>query len=230
MTDKQSLHLYSADDSSIQPRRLPVQARSRERVERILDAAAQLLTEQGYNSVKTNTIAKRAGVPIGSVYQFFPNRYAIFNALASRYQTRVAEILSESLSPDALQDTPWDEALASVIDVLATMWREDWAFHSVWLAIQNTAELQEADLLFREEVIDSILVAFLKRVIPGIDEHQQQTIARIMFETTNLLLDNSMRRNAKQDELLVDELKFLLHSYLSAHLTSASNLSDEPPY
>lgn len=230
MTDKPQLHLHGTDDSSIQPRRLPVQARSRERVERILDAAAQLLTEEGYNSVKTNTIAKRAGVSIGSVYQFFPNRYAIFHALAARYQTRVAEVLEERLDPAALDEVPWDEALASVIDLLASMWRDDWDFHSVWLAIQNTTELQEADLLFREEIMDTILVAFLKRIIPELDNHQHKTIARVMFETANLLLDNSMRRSADQDELLVDELKFLLHSYISAHINSSTNRSDETPY
>ncbi|MEK7794319.1 MAG: helix-turn-helix domain-containing protein [Candidatus Hydrogenedentota bacterium] len=60
----------------IEPRRLPTQDRGRERVDRILDAAARLLVEQGYEAVKTNHIAKRAGVSVGSIYQFFPNRVA----------------------------------------------------------------------------------------------------------------------------------------------------------
>ena len=230
VSTKQNLHLHSSDDASIQPRRLPMQARSRERVERILDAAAQLLTEEGYNAVKTNTIAKRAGVSIGSVYQFFPNRYAIFHALASRYQTRVAEILEAQLGPDNATDDNWEETLADVVDILAGMWRDDWDFHSVWLAIQNTTELQEADQLFRQQIIDTIIVNFLRRIVPGNDDRQLRTMARVIFETSNLLLDNSMRADKNQDELLVDELKFLLHSYITAHIRSVSNLSDESDY
>lgn len=208
-----------------------MQARSRERVERILDAAAQLLTEEGYNAVKTNTIAKRAGVSIGSVYQFFPNRFAIFHALALRYQTRIAEILEEHMGPKVKFQDGWESALAEVIDILADMWRDDWVFHSVWLAIQNTNELEESDLHFRQQIIDTILVDFLRRIVPGNSERQLQTMAGVVFETANVLLERSMRSDGKeQDELLVDELKFMLHSYITAHIDSASNLADESDY
>ncbi|MFP6598198.1 MAG: TetR/AcrR family transcriptional regulator [Candidatus Hydrogenedentota bacterium] len=164
-----NLHLHErgeSDDSDIKPRRVPVQARSRERVERILDAAAHLLTEEGYNSVKTNLIAKRAGISIGSVYQFFPNRYAIINALGEPYQSKIAQVLMMYMGPDAPDDRHWDETLAEVIDILAEMWRDDWAFHSVWLAIRSTTELQESDVLFRKKLIDSLLVNFWKKSSP----------------------------------------------------------------
>ena len=85
-------------ERGIQPRRQPVQARSRERVEKILDAAVQLLIEDGYDAVKTNAIARRAEVSIGSVYQFFPNRFAIFNALAERYREKIALSLESHLT------------------------------------------------------------------------------------------------------------------------------------
>lgn len=233
MSTSSHLHLHSSEDSQdsgIEPRRLPVQARSRERVERILDAAAQILSEEGYSHVKTNLIAKRAGVSIGSVYQFFPNRYAIINALGARYRSKVAEVLTERMGPDSAATDNWEVALADLVDILAEMWREDWAFHSVWLAIRNTAELQESDEIFREEVINSLLANFWKKVIPGKDDNQLATIAHVAFEMTNLLLDNSMRNGDTQDELMVDELKFLLHSYVSSHISSANNLSHESDY
>ncbi len=210
----------------IQPRRLPVQARSRERVERILDAAAQLLTEEGYNAVKTNLIAKRAGVSIGSVYQFFPNRFAIIHALANRYQARIAETMKDLMGPDA-PIRPWDEIIPEALDILADMWRSDWAFFSVWLAIQNTTELRELDQQNRETLIEEILAPFLTRVLPLEDREQIETVARVMFETTNLMLDQSMRMTGEQDPLMIDELKFLLHSYLAAHIRSSEALHEE---
>lgn len=203
--------------AGIQPRRLPVQARSRERVERILDAAAQLLAEEGYNAVKTNAIAKRAGVSIGSVYQFFPNRFAIFNALADRYREKIADILRVHMSPEAAKQS-WEEALEETMDLLAEMWRTDWAFHSVWLAIQNTAELRDASEHYRDALIADQLAGFLRQLMPQATRAEILSVGRVMLETSNLLLDLSMRNGPDQDELIIDELKFLLHNYIDAHV------------
>jgi len=210
----------------IAPRKIPMQARSKERVERILDAASQLLQEEGYNAVKTNLIAKRAEVSIGSVYQFFPNRFAIFNALSTRYRERYSATLAEFMGPDS-PERPWDEMLPDLVDVLAKMWRSNWAFHSVWLAIQNTAELRESDQDYRDSLIRSIMIGFLQDVLPHHDQQQLETIARTMFETSNLMLDQSMRNGEKQDDRMIDELKFLLHSYLTGHIRSTEALNRE---
>ncbi len=205
----------------IEPRRVPVQARSRERVERILDAAAQLLSDEGYDAVKTNLLAKRAGVSIGSIYQFFPNRFAIFNALADRYRKKIASSLSKTMGSNS-PDRPWEEALEEGFESLAEMWRNDWAFHSVWIAIQNTAELTEAREKYREMLINEDLVFFLRRILPDLSDSRLQTIARVMLEAGNVLLDQSMRSGDTQDPLVIDELKFLMHSYIHAHVNSAA--------
>ncbi len=211
----------------IEPRRVPVQARSRERVERILDAAAQLLSDEGYDAVKTNLIAKRAGVSIGSIYQFFPNRFAIFNALAGRYRKKIATSLSKTMGPNS-PDRPWEEALEEGFQSLAEMWRNDWAFLSVWIAIQNTAELTEAREQYREMLINEDLVYFLRRILPDASDSRLQTIARVMLEAGNVLLDQSMRGGDAQNPLVIDELKFLMHSYIRAHVNSARAMSERP--
>lgn len=66
-------------------RKLPKQARSQKRVDQLLEAAAQVFAEIGYESATTNQIAARAHVPIGSLYQFFPNKEALLEALLARY-------------------------------------------------------------------------------------------------------------------------------------------------
>src|SRR6202011_4219225 len=73
-------------------RRVPTQDRSRQRVERILDAAARTFAEVGFEAATTETIAERAGTSIGSVYQFFPNKKALYDAIASRYLDRTRRL------------------------------------------------------------------------------------------------------------------------------------------
>lgn len=197
----------------IEPRRVPTQARSRERVERILDAAARILTEDGYGAFKTNLIAKRAGVSIGSLYQFFPNRFAVLNALADRYRERIAETLVANLGIDA-PERPWPEIVDGVIDLLAEQWRTDWSFHSVWLAIRSTPELNEQEDAFRKQLIDRTIVVLLARIAPELSGERRATVGAVILEVSNLLLDQSMRKGNDQDTRVLEELKSLLKGYL----------------
>ncbi|RTL54045.1 MAG: TetR/AcrR family transcriptional regulator [Bradyrhizobiaceae bacterium] len=70
--------------------REPKRARGRQRVASLLDAAAALFVEKGYDATTTAAIAERAGASIGSLYQFFPTKQTIAEALFERYQQHVA--------------------------------------------------------------------------------------------------------------------------------------------
>jgi AcrR family transcriptional regulator len=74
------------------PRRAPVQARSRETVTRILDAAAAIVDEAGVEAATTRTIADRAGVSYPSLYRFFGDRDEILDSLLDRHATEIDEI------------------------------------------------------------------------------------------------------------------------------------------
>src|SRR5262245_46026413 len=63
-------------------------------IEAILDAAAEILAEGGYAALTTNHLAERAGVSIGSLYHYFPNKEAIIATLAKRMETEAAELLA----------------------------------------------------------------------------------------------------------------------------------------
>ncbi len=68
--------------ADVTPRKSPIQDRSRRTVETILEAAAQVLETRGYATATTDRIAERAGVSVGTLYQYFPNKDAILLALA----------------------------------------------------------------------------------------------------------------------------------------------------
>jgi len=79
------------------PRKLPRQARSLATVDVILDATALLLVDEGYEQSTTNRIAERAGVSIGSLYQYFPNRDAVVAMLNARTETQVSEAIWQAI-------------------------------------------------------------------------------------------------------------------------------------
>lgn len=82
---------------TISPRKRPAQERSRETVEAILEATAQILDRAGYAGLNTNAIAARAGISVGSLYQYFPNKQAVCAELTRRYVERQAAAFAANL-------------------------------------------------------------------------------------------------------------------------------------
>ena len=71
--------------SSTEPRRVPCQQRGERRVAELVEAAESVIAENGYEAATMSAIAERAGASIGSLYQFFPNKAAITQALRTEY-------------------------------------------------------------------------------------------------------------------------------------------------
>ncbi len=89
------------------PRKTPIQARAKVTWNAILDAAAQVLITRGYQKATTDRIAQRAGVSIGSVYEYFPNKESVFAALTLRWNEQrweVVQALQGALQPSALAE------------------------------------------------------------------------------------------------------------------------------
>jgi AcrR family transcriptional regulator len=76
--------------TAIEPRKSPRQSRSQATVDAILDATARVLVERGHAAANTNLVAERAGVSVGSLYQYFPNKLALINALRARHSREMA--------------------------------------------------------------------------------------------------------------------------------------------
>jgi AcrR family transcriptional regulator len=94
-------------------RRVPTQERAQVTVEAMLDAAIRLLKQEGASSITTNRIAETAGVSIGSVYQYFPNKRAIFIALHERHIRQVDGVLQRCLAEGS--DATLEELIASLL-------------------------------------------------------------------------------------------------------------------
>ncbi|MFB9241878.1 TetR/AcrR family transcriptional regulator [Massilia antarctica] len=83
------------------PRKAPRQARSQHMVEQILQATARILEERGYAGMNTNAVAARAGVSVGSVYQYFPNKDSLITALHERHGAQMYAAIDAILDGEA---------------------------------------------------------------------------------------------------------------------------------
>ena len=106
-------------ESPVNPRKRPAQSRSRATVEAILEAATRILRDEGLSAVNTNRVAERAGVSVGSLYQYFPSRAAILSELVRRMRLSMSARLAEA-SVEARQ-LPLERAIPLMMS--AAIWQ-----------------------------------------------------------------------------------------------------------
>jgi AcrR family transcriptional regulator len=100
--------------SAPKPRKRPVQARSQATVDAIVDAAARVLIDGGYPAFSTNRVAARAGVSVGSLYQYFPNKESLLAELMSRHVADLARGFEAVMARGA--DAPLPEVVAALVE------------------------------------------------------------------------------------------------------------------
>jgi AcrR family transcriptional regulator len=110
-------------------RRQPQQRRARETVEAVLDAVVRVLKKHGVDGVTTNRIAEAAGVSIGSVYQYFPDKRAIFTALHDRHVEEISRIIESRLVEHA--SSSLEDFVRALVEALVDAHAADPEFHEL---------------------------------------------------------------------------------------------------
>lgn len=124
----------------IKLRRQPQQERSIQRVDAILAAAAQLIADKGVSAMKMTELAAAAGVPIGSVYQYFPEKAAIVTALFDRHAAAIqAKTVAAFTSVKSLDQAL--DLICGMIDWYYAEYRGDPVYLGVWLGTEMDRDL-----------------------------------------------------------------------------------------
>ena len=118
-------------DNTHEPRKRPAQARSRATVDAIVEAAAQVFAVLGHAQTTTDGIAERAGVSIGTLYQYFPNKDALLVALFERHLAEV-EVHFQALC-HTLGNANTDEAVTDMVQRLYALHRSSPALHRIFI-------------------------------------------------------------------------------------------------
>ncbi|MEV0474015.1 TetR/AcrR family transcriptional regulator [Streptomyces prunicolor] len=111
------------------PRKRPRQQRSQETYDAILEAAAQLFEALGYTGATTNKIADRAGVSIGSLYQYFPNKDALLYALGERHVRALAAAMTSAMADLRAAAPRPEETIRTLYSTLAQLHDTDPHLH-----------------------------------------------------------------------------------------------------
>jgi AcrR family transcriptional regulator len=180
-------------------RRVPRQARSRERLARMLDAAEALLVAEGPAALTTTRVAAAAGVSVGSLYQYLPDKEAIVEALAGRY---LAEF--EGLMAELAAQAPFDDPVGTLIDAFAARYRERPGYRALWFGRELTPALRAADLENKSALANALL-----RAVGLGDDARLQAHAGVLI--ADALLQEAFRTGAPQ---LIEEAKRVLRLYL----------------
>ncbi|MEU9834312.1 TetR family transcriptional regulator [Streptosporangium sp. NPDC048047] len=200
-------------------RRRPAQRRSARRVERMLDACADLLDEVGYEALTTTRIAERAGVAIGSIYQFFPDKRAIAQAVTRRHvEGFISRIGRRFLSEEY---ACWWDAVDAIIDEYVEMHRTVPGFRS--LRFGDVVDLNLLDPASdNNAVIAGRLRGLLLQEYGMADSEELDLAILIGVEAGDAVLKLAFRRDPAGDPKIVAEAKSLIRGYLNRQFAGAS--------
>jgi len=194
-------------------RRTPTQRRAQDRVQRILDVADAVLAREGV--LGTRAVAEAAGVSIGSLYHWFPDKESIALSLALRHWGELSELVAtfaDRAEAGALAD-PIGETFAA----LAAGFRARPGFLALWFGELRTEELREATRPSREQVAGSV-GRILHITHPGADPALRATVARLITLLGDGVLREAFRVDRRGDPLLLDEGAHALRAYVTVRL------------
>ncbi|MEB3357083.1 MAG: TetR family transcriptional regulator [Synechococcales bacterium] len=197
-------------------RRKPRQARSQERVNRILDVAEQMFIEVGYAAATTNAIATQAEVSIGSLYQFFPDKGAILQALALRYVEQLHQGLA-ALDADELSRLPLPQYVDLLIDATYQFFTDRPGYHAIFMEVQGTMpELDQIEEAADAQLIEDLAASLAKRSA-GQEAVDFEAIAFVLVKAIGTLLWLSLSQEPAFRQRLVSETKRMTLQYLQSY-------------
>jgi AcrR family transcriptional regulator len=212
--------VMTADPTPSRPRvvmrREPVQRRSAARVSSILDSCAALLDEFDYDELTTSKIAERAGVPIGSLYQYFPDKRAVVQALTMRnldaFSAEVERIFTGEGVP-----TRWREAVDLVMDSYLQMLDQVPGFGRI-----RFGDVVDTHLLDAEEDNNAVLAAKLSELFAKsyqVPNSEDLRLAfRMVVEVSDALIKLALRLGEDQRPVALTTAREVVGGILGAHL------------
>ncbi len=209
--------------STINPlRRQPQQKRGKQRVEKILLAAAEVFAEAGFAAATIQQIADRANTAVGSIYQFFPDKLTIFRTLLSEHLQQI-EVLEVAFFAAEL-NRPLLQVISEYVDTYA-LYLDQPLSRCILLQdyLQPIAGLSTLiddmpDLPERLSLSVKKHANFYRRRNPNLSEAKSELLSEVAHHTCNSLFLSALKSDQQHRQELYTETKDVLYGYLNPHI------------
>jgi AcrR family transcriptional regulator len=191
----------------------PVQQRSAQRIELLLDAAAELIDTNGIDTLTTSDVAVRSGSSVGVVYRYFPNIQSLLRALAARNMQRYTDRVFVALASEVHE---WRNALDAAIDTIVDMYRTQPGFRALRFGDVITDRFLDPALSNNE---------VLARAIAGIlsEKYGFEPAPSLVFELEVIIeIEDALIRRAflferQGDDRFIEKAREIARAYLQEH-------------
>jgi AcrR family transcriptional regulator len=197
-------------------RTAPRQARSAKSLDLILDAAERLLQQRGVVETSTVDVAAAAGVSVGRLYYWFPDKDAVVRAVLSRAEHRLRAALAGSI--DTIGQRPAAETCADALPIIARFFRS----HAGSLAVLQRGPIDGDDpghglcLVFEE-----LMAELVESCVPGIDVDERDLAAGTLVRIIIAMLPPYVRAADRRSEVHLAELGYVVGAYLHCRFPAA---------
>jgi AcrR family transcriptional regulator len=191
--------------------RKPKQDRARNTVAVLLEAAARVLAERGWVGFNTNVVATRAGVSIGSLYEYFPNKQALVDAVAIEHLAKGEAMLEQSQADDRSSMT-LEQFLHALVQGFIKIHRDDPELHR---ALSGTVPLSPHVTARAQKLLEATVMR-VEHHLSGV-VRQPKIVATLLVETTDAVVHRwVIDHDGKplSDRSLSMELERMLGAYL----------------
>lgn len=196
-------------------RRVPQQQRSRDKLRRVMEAADAVLAAEGAGALSMTRVAEEAGVAVGSIYAYLPDKEAIVEALALAYWTGFAQAVEAVADADVL--APSAAPTDVVFDALAACFRDEPGFRALWYGGLRTERVRAETRAVRGEVAGTV-ARMLAAHRPGTGAADRDAAAETLVLVGDGLLREAFRRDPAGDPALLAEGRIVLRAYVAARL------------
>lgn len=190
----------------------PVQARSTARLATLLDSAAAVIDEIGYERLTTAMVAERAGASIGTVYRYFPDRIAVLQALGARNTERLLAGITPEL--EAGRHASTEDAVLAVLEVTAELFRSEPGYRSVRvgdvLDLLPPQSPSTANAAIADVVADALVLGYGMAATA-----EARRAVSTAVEVIDALVARAFARDAQGDPVLLAEARRAVRAILA---------------
>jgi len=195
------------DETLPTARKQPAQIRSKERLERILAAARQLIAQKGSDLVKMTEVATLADISIGSLYQYFPDKSALIRTLAEQYNAESRRCIAAAL--EGVKDLKGLlEAYSSLVDQYFAIVTAEPVMRDIWSGMQADKQLMALQLA-ESRACGEMLASAMRRVHPKANRKRMDESAFLIWELGEATVRLAICVPPKEGRALVETFKRL---------------------